>query len=147
MQLKHLPIPKQHSPFKISPFTLNKVKTDNLSDIAKESTVDTSEKSSFNDKEDTFNFTNADIEPEKPELIEIFKNSNAMKEWIPDIFNEKYHFFPISKCDTQEVAVTDSVETFKASARNKYLENPAEKNSFHDAILIEPDSTAASSPE
>ncbi|GFY57689.1 hypothetical protein TNIN_313351 [Trichonephila inaurata madagascariensis] len=120
--------------------------TDHLSGPLKESLVDTSEKSCSNEKGDSLNFTNADFKIKEPDLIEIFKNPIAMNHWLPDLFNEKYDFFPILTNDTQDVAIAgDSkiVETSKVSTPNKYLENLSEKNPLHDAIFVNSKSTTA----
>ncbi|GFS61581.1 hypothetical protein TNIN_4641 [Trichonephila inaurata madagascariensis] len=82
------------------------MRIDDLPDTAKESLVDTSDKSWFNDKGDAIRFSNVDFEADEPDLIEIFKNSIDMKDRFP-VFNENYHFFPISTGESQDAVPTD----------------------------------------
>ncbi|GFU60774.1 hypothetical protein TNCV_627181 [Trichonephila clavipes] len=135
--LKYENTKTEHTPFKIRAITLSEEKTEDLSDKAKESLVDTSNKSWSNDKLDVLNFSNADVETEEPELNEILKNSMAMNGRFPDLFNEKYHLFPNLTDDTQYAALTNDSEipeVYKVSTPNHYSESPPHK--IHHMMLF-----------
>ncbi|GFU33053.1 hypothetical protein NPIL_512111 [Nephila pilipes] len=114
-------------------------------DTIEGSLFETQHNTYFYEKE-VFKFSNADFEIDEPELTEIFKNPIWENDPFSDLFNEKFHFFPITMDESPLTAVRgfETIEMSKVSSAEISLENHLKKSSKRESVTANPDSLAAS---